>query len=57
MSTAVTAAAAGLVWSTEPGASASSVRSRLESTADKILGTGSYWSAGRVNAAQAVAPK
>jgi len=48
---------AGLVWSVPAyGTSASAVRTRLELTADKITGTGTYWSAGRVNAAKAVAP-
>ncbi|MDP3934663.1 MAG: S8 family serine peptidase [Candidatus Giovannonibacteria bacterium] len=50
MATPMTAAAAALIWSTPYGTSASAVRSRLETTADKISGTGTYWSAGRVNA-------
>lgn len=56
MATPMVSAAAGLVWSTSYGTSASSVRARLEGTADKIPGTGSYWSAGRINAAKAVSP-
>ena len=56
MATPMTSATAALIWSTGYGTSASSVRSRLESTADKISGTGTYWSAGRVNAAAAVSP-
>lgn len=56
MATPMTSAAAALIWATDYGTSASSVRSRLESTADKIPGTGTYWSAGRVNAAAAVTP-
>ena len=56
MATPMTSATAALIWSTGYGTSASSVRSRLESTADKIIGTGTYWSAGRVNAAAAVTP-
>ena len=56
MSTPMTSAAAALIWTTGYGTSASSVRSRLESTADRIPGTGTYWSAGRVNAASAVTP-
>lgn len=55
MATPMTSATAALIWSTSYGTSASNVRSRLESTADKIAGTGTYWSAGRVNAANAVA--
>ncbi len=56
MATPMTAAVAALIWSTPYGTSASQVRTRLESTADKIAGTGTYWSKGRVNAANAVAP-
>ena len=56
MATPMTSAVTALIWSTPYGSSASQVRTRLESTADKINGTGSYWSAGRVNAANAVAP-
>ena len=56
MSTPMTSAAAALIWTTGYGTSVSSVRSRLESTADKIPGTGTYWTAGRVNAAVAVTP-
>lgn len=55
MATPMTSAVAALIWSTPYGTSASQVRTRLESTADKIIGTGTYWSAGRVNAANAVA--
>jgi len=54
MSTPMTSAAAALIWSTPYGTSASAVRTRLEKTADKISGTGTYWSAGRINAANAV---
>lgn len=46
---------AGLLWSTSYGTSNSSVRSRLQSTADTIAGTGSLWAYGRVNACKAVA--
>ena len=56
MATPMTTAVAALIWSTDYGTSASNVRSRLESTADKITGTGTYWSSGRVNVANAVAP-
>ncbi|MBI3109554.1 peptidase S8 [Candidatus Daviesbacteria bacterium] len=54
MATPMTSAVAALIWSTPYGNSASQVRTRLEGTADKITGTGTYWSAGRVNAANAV---
>ena len=56
MSTPIVAGVAGLVWTSIYNQSSSSVRARIESTADKIAGTGSYWSAGRVNAANAVSP-
>jgi len=55
MSTPMVAGVAGLVWSTGY-TSPSAVRTKIESTADKITGTGTYWSAGRINAANAVAP-
>lgn len=56
MATPMTAAVAGLLWSTPYGSSVSSVRNRIEATADRIPGTGTYWSKGRVNAARAVSP-
>ncbi|MCO5176243.1 MAG: S8 family serine peptidase [Thermomicrobiales bacterium] len=45
---------AGLLWSTPYGTSKTAVRSRLESTADKISGTGSRWANGRINVCKAV---
>jgi len=54
MSTPIVAGVAGLVWTSIYNQSASSVRSRIELTADQITGTGTFWSAGRVNAASAV---
>ncbi|MDP3762798.1 MAG: S8 family serine peptidase [bacterium] len=56
MATPMTSAAAALIWSTPYGTSAQAVRSRLETTAEKIGGTGTYWSAGRINAGFAVSP-
>ncbi|TSC87924.1 MAG: peptidase S8/S53 subtilisin kexin sedolisin [Microgenomates group bacterium Gr01-1014_16] len=56
MATPMTAAVAGMVWSSSWGTSNSAVRARIEGKADKISGTGTYWSAGRVNAATAVGP-
>ena len=56
MATPMASAVAALIWSTPYGNSACQVRARLEGTADKIPGTGSYWSAGRINAANSVAP-
>jgi len=54
MATPMTSAVAALIWSTPYGTSASAVRTHLESTADKIAGTGTYWSSGRINAENAV---
>jgi len=56
MATPMTAGVAALIWASEYGNSNSDVRARLESTADKISGTGSYWTYGRINAGNAVAP-
>lgn len=56
MSAPMVSAAAALVWVTQHGTSNANVRSRVEATADDIPGTGKYWTAGRVNAQQAVAP-
>lgn len=56
MATPMTAATAALVWSTSHGTSASTVRNRVQSTADRISGTGTYWIHGRINASRAVAP-
>ena len=55
MATPMVAGVAGLVWSTGY-TSPSVVRTKIESTADQITGTGIYWSKGRVNAANSVAP-
>jgi len=54
MSSAIVAGAAALAWSSHPGATNTSVRADLESTADKVAGTGTYWAYGRVNANSAV---
>lgn len=54
MSTPMTSGVVALIWSTGRYTTASEVRGRLEATADKIPGTGTYWSAGRINAANAV---
>jgi thermitase len=55
MASPVVAAVAALVWTTMPAeASNSLVRTQVESTADRIDGTGAYWSRGRVNACEAV---
>lgn len=54
MATPMAAATAGLIWSSKYGKSNTAVRSRLESTADRISGTGKYWTSGRINAGKAV---
>lgn len=54
MATPMTSGVVALIWSTSYGTTAQSVRSRLELTADKIPGTGTYWLAGRINAGNAV---
>src|SRR5205085_11271837 len=47
---------AGLLWATSFGTSAQAVVSRIESTADSVPGTGTFWQFGRINGAEAVAP-
>jgi thermitase len=54
MASPIVAAAAALAWSSHPGATQTSVRANVESTADKVPGTGTYWAYGRVNAYNAV---
>jgi thermitase len=54
MASPIVAAVAALTWSTAAGTSNSSVRAKVESTAEKTAGTGSYWAYGRVNAYRAV---
>jgi thermitase len=54
MSSPIVAATAALAWSSHPGATNTSVRANVESTADPISGTGTYWANGRVNADRAV---
>jgi thermitase len=57
MATPMVSGTVALIWSVPAyGTSPSSVTSRLLNTADKISGTGSYWSAGRINAGRAVTP-
>ncbi len=46
---------AGLVWSTGAcGTDTACVRSRIETKADRIAGTGTYWTYGRINAYNSV---
>ncbi|WP_104176218.1 S8 family peptidase [Arthrobacter sp. Y81] len=55
MASPVVAGVAALVWRTPAGTENILVRARIESTADPILGTGTAWAHGRVNACKAVA--
>ncbi|UKA55448.1 S8 family serine peptidase [Arthrobacter sp. FW305-BF8] len=55
MSAPIVAATAALAWSSHPGATNTSVRANVESSADDdVAGTGTYWAHGRVNAFDAV---
>jgi thermitase len=47
---------AALVWATPYGTSSQAVVDRIAASADRIAGTGTLWSAGRINAAAAVDP-
>lgn len=58
MSAPFVAGGAGLIWSTVTdgnvnGQTNDEVRARLETYADKIPGTGTLWSSGRLNACNA----
>lgn len=54
MASPVVAGVAALAWSSHAEATNSSVRSNVETTAEVIDGTGTYWAYGRVNAWEAV---
>ncbi|GAA3404757.1 hypothetical protein GCM10011577_06870 [Pseudarthrobacter polychromogenes] len=54
MSSPIVAATAALAWSVNPGADNKAIREKVQSSADKISGTGTYWANGRVNANNAV---
>ena len=54
MASPIVAAVAALAWSKTPTATASAIRTKVESSADKIAGTGTLWANGRVNANNAV---
>lgn len=56
MATPHVAGLAALIWSTPWGTSAQAVVQRMETTADRIPGTGTSWQYGRINAMAAVAP-
>jgi thermitase len=55
MASPIVAGVAALVWSTSSGTANTSVRAKVESTADTITGSGTLWAHGRVNACKAVA--
>lgn len=54
MATPFVAGLAALVASHNPSWSNSTIRSKIEQTADKISGTGTYWTYGRINACKAL---
>ncbi len=54
MATPHVSGVAALVWASKYGTSNLAVRSRIEDTADRIQGTGTYWAHGRANAYNAV---
>ena len=54
MASPIVAGVAGLVWSSDPDSTNESVREDIESTAEPIEGTGTYWEHGRVDADDAV---
>lgn len=54
MASPIVAGVAALAWSKDMSVPNTSVRMKVESTADKISGTGTYWAHGRVNAHEAV---
>jgi thermitase len=54
MSSPIVAATVALAWSANPAATNTTIRGKVQSTADKIGGTGTYWANGRVNACRAV---
>ncbi|WP_425341128.1 S8 family serine peptidase [Arthrobacter oryzae] len=54
MASPIVAATAALVWSSQTSPTNATVRAKVESTADPILGTGTNWAHGRVNACAAV---
>ncbi|MBD1543901.1 S8 family serine peptidase [Arthrobacter sp. IA7] len=54
MSSPIVAATAALAWSSHPGATNASVRANVESSAEDVAGTGTYWAHGRVDTLEAV---
>ena len=54
MSAPIVAATAALAWSVNPELGNKAIREKVQSSADQIPGTGTYWANGRVNANNAV---
>jgi thermitase len=54
MSAPIVAATAALAWSVNPELDNQAIRDKVQSSADRIPGTGTYWANGRVNANNAV---
>ena len=54
MSSPIVAATVALAWSVQPAAPNATIRLKVESSADAISGTGTYWANGRVNTNSAV---
>lgn len=54
MSSPIVAATVALAWSANLGATNTIIRAQVQSTADQISGTGTFWANGRVNACRAV---
>ena len=54
MSTPFVAGLAGLLFAHHPGWTNSQVRNKIESSADAISGTGTYWRYGRINVCKAL---
>jgi thermitase len=54
MASPIVAATAALALSAHPGYTNADTRAKVESSADRIPGTGSYWAYGRVDANAAV---
>ncbi len=54
MASPIVSGVVALIWTTPYGTSPETVMNRLYTTADKINGTGTYWTEGRINASKAV---
>ena len=54
MSAAIVSATAALAWDKNPTAEATAIRTKVQTSADRIAGTDTLWANGRVNAHNAV---